>query len=386
MLRKKYRLETVEFDQLYETIGEGPDKAVLAKVLEATDSIDGLMETPEFWSHRISQGQALVTTINTDWNANLSARMKADYLLSDRDLVAMRVDWSNVLVNNKPRPKVALVNPFKVYDPQQRVFFPEPITKKSRSGGWVEVIKNNMDRFGLITNPEHVDCTERDFDLTLQKLIDRDAHLLLAHEDLKGKLTAVIGFDGAADFCHACVRLVDYKEGVSKESEMKAAGLTVAVGDDHNFNLNLQFRRVGPAINHTIRTGGKFMLRCVPIIVEINNCLDYSASRSLYAKRTNSSPHSLKLHPHLIIDTPAEAEWPIIDATIDEAMPWCPSPADTCGKLNHLFSSFPARCDRCPYKVGSEAEQDANIAMALAMRSVKTKAGKKAWAARVAVH
>ena len=382
MLQRRRKVEEGVIDHLYETIGEEQDPTVLAKVLEMTDNIDALMNTKQFWERRITQGQELIDTINEDWDATRSARIKADYLLSDRDLQAMRVDWSCVLVNNKPRPKVALANPFK---PEGRVvLFPEPITKKSRVGGWADEIKGATAHFGLISNPDHRDATERDFDTVVQQLINRDAHLLPSHEDLGGVLNGVIGFDGAADFCHSCIRLIDYIDGVAKESEQKGAGLTVAVGDDHNFNLNLQFRRVGPAINRTISTGGMFTLRGMPIRLAISTCLDYSASRSMYGMRSNSSPHSAKLHPHLIVEVKADAAWGVIDTAIDVAMPWCPRPSQAPPR-NHLFNEFPAKCKYCSYTVGSEAEQDANIAVALAMRSVKTKAGKVAWAARVKV-
>ena len=384
MLRKKRDLEVTEIESLFEAIGEGRNPLVLAKVLEMTDSIDGLMETAEFWLRRITQGKKLIKTINDDWDSSLSARMKADYLLSNRDLDAMRVDWSCILVANKPRVKIALVNPFMVADKRQRVHFPEPITKRCRVDGWSEVLKEQTDHFGLVANPDHADATERDFDAVLQKLIDRDAHLLPTHEELGGVLNGVIGFDGADDFCHSCIRLVDYVDGVAKESELKGAGLTVAVGDDHNFNLNLQFRRIGPAINKTISTGGTFTLRGKPIRMDISSCLDYSASRSMYAKRSNSSPHSSKLHAHLIIEVSVAAPWLEIDKAIDKAMPWCPRPS-TSVPLNHIFETFPSKCTRCTYKVGSEEEQDENIITALAMRGVKTKAGKKAWAARVKV-
>ena len=385
MLQRKCRSESAEFDKLYEAIGEGCDPTVLAKVLEATNSIDHLQDTKEFWLRRIEQGKDLVSTVNSEWDAQLSARIKADYLLSDRDLCAMRVDWSSVLVNNKPRPKIALANPFLLYDVTQRVHFPEPITKKSRVGGWGEVIQEATAHFGLVANADHVDATERDFNIVLQQLIDRDTNLLPTHEELGGVLNVVLGFDGADDFCHSCVRLIDYKEGVAKESELKGVGLTVAIGDDHNFNLNLQFRRIGPAINVTINTGGDFTLRGQPITVDFSTCLDYSATRSMYGMRSNSSPHSSKLHGQLIIDTKSDASWKEIDAEIEKKMPWCQKPSvATC--RNHIFSVFPAKCGCCPYKVGSEEEQDSNITTALAMRGVKTKAGKAAWAARVKDH
>ena len=72
--------------------------------------------------------------------------------------------------------------------------------------------------------------------MQLQKLVDRDAAAL---EPGLEELEAVIGFDGADNFCHVTLRLVSYKEEMKKESELKGIGLAVAIGDDHNHNLTL---------------------------------------------------------------------------------------------------------------------------------------------------
>lgn len=82
--------------------------------------------------------------------------------------------------------------------------------------------------------------------MTLQRLVDRDAEYL---EPGLEAVDVVVGFDGAADFTHVCLRLVNYKADVSKESAMKGVGLAVAMGNDHNENLGVVFQRLGPAIN-----------------------------------------------------------------------------------------------------------------------------------------
>ena len=62
--------------------------------------------SPQPLAHTHTQAQELVDKINEYWGPYLSARMKADYLLSDRDLNAMRIDFSFDLVKNIPRKKV----------------------------------------------------------------------------------------------------------------------------------------------------------------------------------------------------------------------------------------------------------------------------------------
>ena len=146
--------------RMYEAIGEGCDPELLGEVLESTDMIDKLMETPYFWERRIAQAQGLMDIIHREWGAHLAARMKSDYLLSNRDLDAMRIDFSFILINNIPRGRPLLVNPHAPTDSKQRVLFPEPIAK--RTGGWGEVVKAQAEHFGLKFNEHHEDATERD--------------------------------------------------------------------------------------------------------------------------------------------------------------------------------------------------------------------------------
>ena len=105
-MRNETRRARFEQDNLYEHIGEGRDPDILANALEAADMVDKLMETSVFWLRRIALAKELVKQVNEYWGAYLSARLKIDYLLSDRDLNAMRIDFSFDLVNNKPRHKV----------------------------------------------------------------------------------------------------------------------------------------------------------------------------------------------------------------------------------------------------------------------------------------
>ena len=47
-----------------------------------------------------------MANINEHWGPYLAARMKSDYLHSERDLEGMRIDFSFDIVNGKPRKKV----------------------------------------------------------------------------------------------------------------------------------------------------------------------------------------------------------------------------------------------------------------------------------------
>ena len=110
--------------------------------------------------------------------------------------------------------------------------------------------------------------------MALQRLVTRDADYLVRGLE---QLEVVIGFDGADDFMHVLLRLIDYLPPMAKvtiltpactnlpllvivyysppplqESELKGVGLALAMGDDHNYNLALVFKRLGPAINQAI--------------------------------------------------------------------------------------------------------------------------------------
>ena len=385
LLQNNSRVVGSQIMLLYDAIGEDCDAEVLADALEATDMIDKLLDTAPFWQRRIEQAQALMSEINEAWGAALSARMKSDYLLSNRDLDAMRIDFSFVLVNNIPRHRPLLINPHASGDTKQRVLYPEPITK--RTGGWAEVIKSQAEHFGLIYNEHHEDATERDWDRSVQALVERDADLFHSPETFgpDRPLQLVLGFDGAADFCHVCVRAVDYKADVAKESEMKGVGLSVAIGNDHNQNLQLQFKTLGVKINRAIEEGGWVLLQGRSVPYKVRTCLDYSASRSVNGMRSNSAPHSLKLHPHLEIIAPAAAPWKKVKKLLEKKLPWREFNPDV--PLNHLSNGvFPFGCSRCPYTAADEEEEAENVANHLAMTAMKGAAATKATAARVKAH
>ena len=49
--------------------------------------------------------------------------------------------------------------------------------------------------------------------MQLQRLVDRDADMLVTGLE---QLEVVIGFDGAANFVHVLMRLIDYLPGMAK--------------------------------------------------------------------------------------------------------------------------------------------------------------------------
>ena len=375
---------TDDADGLYELLGEGRDAVALATALDALDMLDELWETPQLWALRIKSHQALVALINEAWNAELAARMKKDYLLSDRDLDAIRCDFSMTIVNGKPVPRILVVNPYRPWDRSQQVHFPEPITK--RCDGWAVVVKAQADFFGITINEEHEDMSERNFSKHLQQLVTRDEHTLESPATFgtERRLTAVVGFDGFSCFCHVLLRLIDYNPDVAKESELKGTGLCVARGDDHNANLARIFANLGPDINSYITSTRHVEVQGRSVPVDLATCLDYAASRSMPGLRTNASPHSLTLSILLVIDAPQGSSWAHIKKLILKKMPW--RVFDDAHPLNHVAPHFPWKCSRCAYTVASEAEQDERIQAALALDSITTPAGKKATAARVKVH
>ena len=383
-LNNECRVRNKNIEYICETVGEDCDPDMLAQALECLDLIDKLMETVPFWNRRMAQGRALVAEMNGVWDAKLAARVKNDYLLSDRDMDGLRVDLAMVVVANKPYPRPLLTN---AADPSDKpVYFPEPITK--RCGGWYEVVQEMSTRFGLSINPDHPDAAERDWDDAVQKLVTRDGNILESPGTfgVDRPLNLVVGFDGADDFCHVALRLIDYNDNVAKESEMKGVGLCVAKGDDHNANLALQFKRLGPAINLAIDEGGSVNLhgRRVPYIV--NTGLDYSASRSINALRSNAAPHSAALDPHLVIEVKEGASYQLIKKTLEQKLPW--RDYDVKKPLNHIApgGKFPWNCSRCDYAVANQEEEDANIQAHIKLCAVKTLKGKRDTAARTAKH
>ena len=106
------------------------------------------------------------------------------------------------------------------YDSRQRVYFPEPI--KSRFS-WSKIIAAQNELYGLRVNELHDDATDRSFPDALQMLVTRDGAILKPASafTVNNPLLAVVGFDGADNFCHVLLRLIDYLDGVAVESEIK---------------------------------------------------------------------------------------------------------------------------------------------------------------------
>ena len=169
--RKETRRVLSEAELVAEFICEGRSPLVVAEALEMCDLVDALMSTPEFWRRRILQAQQVVDVMNAHWNGALTARIKCDYLLSNRDLDGIRTDLSHDIINGKPRPKILLFNPHRPTDRTQRVFFAEPVPPRNGKRGWAEQVKAQTEIFGLEINPDHRDAAERDFNVRSLSLL-----------------------------------------------------------------------------------------------------------------------------------------------------------------------------------------------------------------------
>ena len=255
------------------------------------------------------------------------------------------------------------------------MFFPEPIKPRKV---WSQVIAQQNEDFGLQVNPLHDNCTQRDFKSTLQETVDRDAALI--PDDLD-ELDVAIGLDGFDSYCHVLLRLVNYKDGTAVESEQKGAGLAVAVGDDHNPNLDLIFGAgLGRDINGAIKNGATVQLHGRAVPIKIIGCFDLSAARSVKARRTNASPWSNALVPELIINANQDADMDAIEKLILEKMPLLGEGGEEEeAKLSHFASSFPWSCSRCDYMVADQQEEDDNVAEMKEARSAKSKKGRSGW-------
>ena len=85
--------------------------------------------------------------------------------------------------------------------------------------------------------------------------------------------------------------------------------------------------------------------------------------------RCNSSPHSLKLQPHLIIEVRVGTSWASIAKLLQKKLPWRElPPADK--PLNHIANTFPFKCPRCPYRCRNQVR--IRLAMYLAVYLVIT--------------
>ena len=149
----------------------------------------------------------------------------------------------------------------------------------------------------------------------LQETIDRDALLLDSPETFgpHRPIDVCIGFDGFDDLVHVIMKLIHYKSGVAKESEMKARVLAIGRGDDHSENINAVLScGLRDSIESNIRETKcvKFLGRLVP--VRIATCLDFVASRNMANRRSNAPVHSLALSFMTIVEAPANAPWPAV--------------------------------------------------------------------------
>jgi hypothetical protein len=287
---------------LFEMLGADTDVDLLASAIADDPKLmDALMETAPFWRVRMEQAQALVDKTDERWDAALSARIMRDYLLSQRDMAGLRVDFGG-LDNAKPCKLPLLQNPHPTTGRQLSVVYhPEPFKPRSGTSGFGVIVGADDEKFGLEMHLKGEDCTTRDPIPVLQALINRDAHLLRDQESFgPGRpLEVVVGCDGADDFVHINLRLVQYMPGVAAESERKAACVGCMMGDDHNPCLQILCSTIAPAINEYIAHEGEVGFgmqlfgREVPI--RFSTCLDYSAARSFDALRCNACP---QVHTH----------------------------------------------------------------------------------------
>ena len=363
-------------------IGEDADPSVVGRALDMLNLVKPLQGTAPFCAERIEQDQQLVDKLNGSWNAAFAVKLKQTHLISDRDMDEYRFGFSHDMIDGKPRPRLLSSNPF---NERQRVMYPEPITSRHH---WSKIIASQEERFGLIRSEEG-DCTERSFPVVLQALVDRDAHQLDdpdAYASGTKKLKAVIGFDGADDFCHVLLGLVEYMEGVACESEIKRVALAIMMGDDHNPSLqNIFASRLGPDIESFIKGEATIELFGRPTLVEITTCLDLSASCSMTARRCNASPHTLTIDPHLVIECRECDTMDDLEAKYLNKMPWLD--VDAVSDAHHP-DAYPWKCRRqgCTYAVANEDKQVENMLQHAALVADKSKAGKAKLARTVKGH
>ena len=100
-------------------------------------------------------------------------------------------------------------------------------------------------------------------------------------------------------------RLTDYKEGVAEESELKVWQLAVAMGDDHFPRLERVIApRIGPAASErtSVVVGG------ATVPAEGTLCLDLSAARSAYGRRTGKNAHTTAEDVHEVMKLPDDCD------------------------------------------------------------------------------
>jgi len=349
----------------------------ISAVLEAEGKLDLIFETKELWERKMAFAASICETLQSAWSVDLSVDFHSEFLISQREMDGMRFTLSHEIINGRPRPRVLVTNPHK---PKSKLNFPQPLRPRCE---WVAREKEREAALGLITT-EGVETCERDFDTTLNALVARDEALLTEREYTRAQpFTAVLGFDGADNFTHVTLRLTGYRDDVAAESELKAAQLAVAMGDDHYPNLEKIIEpRIGPAASRVdVVTLHK---RSVP--AEVVLCLDLSAARSAYGRRHGKPVHyqleDVQFIPKFKGDD-LQGDFGLIDVHFK------PNKVADLRRDAHRPTSFPFKCTRkgCKHPViRDEAHLTALMGELKALKADKTVQGKKDYAAAIKAH
>ena len=159
----------------------------------------------EGWECRMAFVKELCATIGGVWNADLSVDLRDEFGLSERVMDGIRFSISHEIVSGRPRPRILVSNP---HNKRQKVFFPQPVQSRC---AWTRRMREREEAMQLVAYDEDKTC-ERDFDTTLDDLIERDKALLRGGFSSARPLAPVLGFDGAANFTHVTLRLTDYSD------------------------------------------------------------------------------------------------------------------------------------------------------------------------------
>ena len=327
---------------------------------------------------KMAFARGLCDTLSSVWDADLSTDMRDQYGLSERIMDGIRFDISHETLNGRPRPRTLVTNPFNKRD---KVSFPQPV--KSRCA-WRQRMKEREEAMELISNNPDKTC-ERDFNKTLDDLVERDEKLLRDGFSTQRPFVFVVGFDGADNFTHVTLRLTDYKKGVAEESELKVKQLAVAMGDDRFPRLEkIIAPRIGPAAS--ARTSVN--VRGAQVPAEATLCLDLSASRSAYGRRAGKNAHTNLTDVHEVMKLPPDCSLKPCPkhafALLANFAPWLLN-SDLRNDA-HSPRNFPFKCNRkgCGVKI-KDAVEHAKLKEELALlKTNKTVKGQRAYADAIA--
>ena len=269
-----------------------------------------------------------------------------------------------------------VTNPFNT---SQKLNFPQPVKPRT---AWRERMREREKAMELINYDEDKTC-ERNFDDSLDSLVLRDEALLRDGFSSKRKFMFCLGFDGADNFTHVTLRLTDYKIGIAEESELKVKQLAVAMGDDHFPRLE---RIIAPRIGPAVSSRTSVMVRGVPVPAEGALCLDLSAQRSAYGRRSGKNGHTEMEDVHAVMKLPDKCTPKKGFELLENYAPWLKN-ISLCNDA-HSPSSFPFKCrrDGCGLLIKSQAEVDKGKVELALLNSDKTVNGKKAYTKAIAIH